>query len=192
MKRILSLTVLVAVALVALLPAASSARTSPTHGPPTICEKAYGVRQQVIKKHGKRAPGRNICRFGVKTKRGERPAVLFERAKYLRQLRNLVKPPPVYLVRTAVAPYQAPAGTATSSIAAGGTLAQIAACESGGDPTAVSPNGQYRGKYQFSRSTWQSVGGVGDPAAAPEAVQDALAARLLATGGPGHWPVCGR
>jgi lysozyme family protein len=71
-------------------------------------------------------------------------------------------------------------------------LAKIARCESGGDPTAVSPNGQYRGKYQFSRATWKAVGGTGDPAAAPEAEQDRLAAVLLRRQGPSAWPTCSR
>ena len=52
--------------------------------------------------------------------------------------------------------------------------------------------GAYRGKYQFSFSTWASVGGSGDPAAASETEQDRRAAILYRTGGPGHWPVCGR
>ena len=70
-------------------------------------------------------------------------------------------------------------------------LASIAACESGGDPTAVSSNGTYRGKYQFSYATWAAVGGSGDPAAAPEAEQDYRAALLYHRSGPGQWPVCG-
>jgi len=70
-------------------------------------------------------------------------------------------------------------------------LESIAACESGGDPTAVSSTGMYRGKYQFSVATWQSVGGSGDPAAAPEAEQDYRAALLYQRSGPGQWPVCG-
>lgn len=70
-------------------------------------------------------------------------------------------------------------------------LEAIAACESGGDPAAIGGGGLYRGKYQFSYETWQSVGGSGDPAAAPEAEQDARAAALLARDGAGHWPVCG-
>jgi Transglycosylase-like domain len=87
-----------------------------------------------------------------------------------------------------------PAGAAVS-VAGGGApsahLQQIAACESGGDPRAIGGGGAFRGKYQFTYQTWQAVGGSGDPAAAPEAEQDARAAKLLASGGAGHWPVCG-
>jgi soluble lytic murein transglycosylase-like protein len=71
------------------------------------------------------------------------------------------------------------------------TLEAIAACESGGDPTAVSSDGTHRGKYQFDYSTWASVGGSGDPAAAPEAEQDMRAAMLYAQAGSSPWPVCG-
>ena len=69
-------------------------------------------------------------------------------------------------------------------------LEAIAACESGGNPTAVSSTGAYRGKYQFSTATWQAVGGTGDPAAAPEAEQDLRATTLYEQAGPGQWPVC--
>jgi hypothetical protein len=71
-------------------------------------------------------------------------------------------------------------------------LEGIARCESHGNPRAISPGGTYRGKYQFSYSTWASVGGKGDPAKASETEQDRRAAKLYRTGGPGHWPVCGR
>lgn len=71
------------------------------------------------------------------------------------------------------------------------TLEAIASCESGGDPTIVSADGSYRGKYQFSFETWASVGGSGDPAAAPEAEQDYRAALLYAQSGSSPWPVCG-
>jgi hypothetical protein len=71
------------------------------------------------------------------------------------------------------------------------TLEAIAACESGGDPTVVSSDGSYRGKYQFDYGTWESVGGQGDPAAAPEAEQDYRAALLYSRSGSSPWPVCG-
>lgn len=71
------------------------------------------------------------------------------------------------------------------------TLESIAACESGGDPTIVSSDGSYRGKYQFDFGTWESVGGTGDPAAAPEAEQDYRAALLYSRSGSSPWPICG-
>jgi hypothetical protein len=70
-------------------------------------------------------------------------------------------------------------------------LARIAQCESGGNPTAISADGRYRGKYQFTRATWRAMGGTGDPAAAPESEQDQRAAALLARDGTSPWPVCG-
>jgi hypothetical protein len=72
-----------------------------------------------------------------------------------------------------------------------GTLEAIAACESGGNPTIVSADGSYRGKYQFDYGTWESVGGSGDPAAAPEDEQDYRAALLYAQSGSSPWPICG-
>lgn len=70
-------------------------------------------------------------------------------------------------------------------------LVRIAQCESGGDPTAVSSTGRYRGKYQFSRSTWRQWGGRGDPAEASEAEQDRVALRLYRAHGVAPWPTCG-
>jgi hypothetical protein len=72
-----------------------------------------------------------------------------------------------------------------------GTLESIAVCESGGDPTAVSSDGSYRGKYQFDYGTWESVGGSGDPATASENEQDYRAALLYSQSGSSPWPVCG-
>ena len=69
-------------------------------------------------------------------------------------------------------------------------LRLIAECESGGDPSAVSAGGTYRGKYQFSRGTWRSLGGKGDPAKAAEWVQDRLALRLYRRSGNSPWPNC--
>ena len=88
--------------------------------------------------------------------------------------------------QVAAAPQQAGGSTQTP-----GHLASIAACESGGNPGAVGGGGTYRGKYQFDQQTWSSVGGSGDPAAAPEAEQDKRAAMLYAQRGASAWPVCG-
>lgn len=46
----------------------------------------------------------------------------------------------------------------------------------------------YRGAYQFDQSTWESVGGTGDPAAASPAEQDYRAALLYQQRGGQPWP----
>jgi hypothetical protein len=125
-------------------------------------------------------PGRNIVKSGVRRHGRTRDATAGELRRSLVILRRMVAPPPA---TTAAAP-------ATGAVA-GGSLASIAACESGGDPGAVSADGTYRGKYQFDYQTWQSVGGAGDPAAASEAEQDARAQALMAQRGTSAWPVCG-
>lgn len=64
-------------------------------------------------------------------------------------------------------------------------------CESSHDYRAISPTGKYRGAYQFDYATWRTVGGTGDPAAAPPAEQDARARELYARRGHQPWPECG-
>jgi hypothetical protein len=86
---------------------------------------------------------------------------------------------------------QGGAGASNGGATTPAHLQAIAACESGGDPRAIGGGGAYRGKYQFDRGTWASVGGSGDPAAAPEAEQDKRAAMLYARAGAAPWPVCG-
>ena len=123
-------------------------------------------------------PGRNILLRGVTTADSRvRSATRAELRRSIGVLKRM----------TATAPAALPAASGT----AGPQLEAIAACESGGDPTAIGGGGLYRGKYQFTYETWASVGGAGDPAAAPEAEQDARAAALLSRDGAGHWPVCG-
>ena len=104
--------------------------------------------------------------------------------------------PRIVAVGTKPKPKPAPAPAAASGggggSAPGGAWGAVAKCESGGNPRAVSSTGKYRGLYQFSRETWASVGGSGDPAAASAAEQTARAQKLLARSGAGQWPKCGR
>jgi peptidoglycan hydrolase-like protein with peptidoglycan-binding domain len=79
----------------------------------------------------------------------------------------------------------------TSSVRLPAVLRRIAECESGGNPRAISPGGTYRGKYQFSRSTWRNLGQSGDPADAPEWLQDRVALKLYRQSGTAPWPNCG-
>jgi len=102
--------------------------------------------------------------------------------------------PPAPTVARPTATIAAPVpirAVASSPGGAGGNLGAIRACESGGDYAAVSPDGLYRGAYQFDRPTWQSVGGSGDPAAASPAEQDARAGQLYSQRGSNPWPNCG-
>ena len=73
-----------------------------------------------------------------------------------------------------------------------GTLEAIAACESGGDPEAVSSDGSYMGLYQFDQGTWESVGGTGSPIEASAAEQSYRAALLYSRSGSSPWPICGQ
>jgi hypothetical protein len=45
--------------------------------------------------------------------------------------------------------------------------------------------------YQFTVSTWDSLGGSGLPSNASAATQTALAEKLYTEAGSGQWPVCG-
>lgn len=72
---------------------------------------------------------------------------------------------------------------------------RVANCESGGtrqgdhydgNPHVVASNGHY-GKWQFAWSTWESVGGTGNPAYASEAEQDYRAWLLWKRDGWGQW-----
>lgn len=103
--------------------------------------------------------------------------------------------------RTAVVFYgtkPAPKKPAATSFSGGGgsfgglNWAALARCESGGNPRAISPGGSYRGLYQFSISTWHSVGGSGDPINASPSEQTHRAWVLYQRSGRGPWPVCGR
>jgi hypothetical protein len=148
--KMMSLLVL---ATLCLIPASAPATAKAPHKKATLCVKAYGVRQAVIKKHGSRAPGRNICRFGI---RGGKKATTSQKARYIRQLRLLLEPKP-YMSTNAGKPYVPPAGTASPNYAPSGLASCIVSRESGGDPNAS--NGQYTGIAQWSQEAWIRHGG---------------------------------
>lgn len=109
-------------------------------------------------------------------------------------------PPPA-----ASAPAVAGAASATASATASGSCAGDLACflpctrahesDTAGGYAAVSPDGVYRGAYQFDRTTWDSVAAstgradlVGvDPAASSAADQDTLASALYLMRGNQPW-----
>ncbi len=82
-------------------------------------------------------------------------------------------------------------GSSSGGAADGLNWAGLAKCESGGNPRAVNSAGYY-GLYQFSLSTWRSVGGSGNPANASSAEQTRRAKILYNKAGAGQWPSCGK
>jgi hypothetical protein len=166
-------TVAAAVGAGALLAAVPTAAHADRPGPKL--ERTYDRAYDKATKAG-HEPGRNIVEDGVRARGHVRSATKHEVRRSIGVLRRMVA---------------VPAGTATGGSTASAGLQAIAACESGGNPTAVDASGTYRGKYQFDYGTWQAVGGTGDPAAAPEAEQDRRAQILMAQRGSSPWPVCG-
>jgi hypothetical protein len=162
-------TVAAAAAVLGLAPAAALAQA-----PSQKLEREYAKAYEKADRDDA-DPGRDILSDGVLEDGRVRAARAGELRRSLAVLDRMVAP-------------AAPAGGAST---ASPVLEAIAACESGGDPTAVSADGTYRGKYQFDHGTWASVGGSGDPAAAPEAEQDMRAQMLYEQRGASPWPVCG-
>jgi hypothetical protein len=182
-----------ATALIAVTPAALAARdaddppsperlalSAPVAGHVTVAGQMRAARRDAHERrlrHRVTRLERRVARL-----RGERPDRLRLRGEGPAALRGRVRG-----LRRELA-----SARAVERVAIPPQLAAIAACESGGDPTAIGGGGLYRGKYQFSFETWASVGGSGDPAAAPEAEQDMRAALLYERAGAAPWPVCGR
>ncbi|MFJ8621243.1 transglycosylase family protein [Kitasatospora sp. NPDC093550] len=83
--------------------------------------------------------------------------------------------------------------TATSASAASvSTWDAVAQCESGGNWAINTGNGFYGG-LQFTSSTWAAYGGTAYASQAnlaTKAQQIAVAEKVLASQGPGAWPVC--
>ncbi|MEU8138669.1 transglycosylase family protein [Streptodolium elevatio] len=71
------------------------------------------------------------------------------------------------------------------------TWDKVAKCESGGNWSINTGNGYYGG-LQFKLSTWRAHGGKGMPHHASKSEQIRIAEKVLASQGPGAWPVCGR
>jgi hypothetical protein len=105
-----------------------------------------------------------------------------------------------FRVRTAVvaatlvaAPVAGLVTATTASAASVSTWEAVAQCESGGNWSINTGNGFYGG-LQFTPSTWAAYGGTQyapNANQATEGQQIAVAEKVLASQGPGAWPVCG-
>lgn len=105
---------------------------------------------------------------------------------------TVTRKPVTEVVRVGTKSRPAPGGGG-GSVAGADSLnwAALAQCESGGNPKAVNPAGPYYGLYQFSLSTWRSVGGSGLPTDNSSAEQTYRAKLLYKKAGAGQWPHCG-
>ena len=176
------------------VPAAAQARSDGP--PPRVMLRAPLDHQQSLVAHHRATRANQLRGQAVSLKRkldkaqGRKVRVKGER----KDARKAVTPALRHRVKslqTKLAAARTPAPAAPTGGAPSAALQAIAACESGGNPATNTGNGFY-GKYQFTQSTWESVGGTGNPAAASEAEQDARAAQLYAQQGSAPWPVCGQ
>lgn len=102
------------------------------------------------------------------------------------------RPLPSVPEQSVAATYQPPTQQTVAprvAVATGDAWSRLANCESGGNPSTNTGNGYY-GAYQFSASTWSSVGGSGLPHQASYEEQTARAQMLQARSGWGQWPSC--
>jgi transglycosylase-like protein len=70
---------------------------------------------------------------------------------------------------------------------------KTAECESGKDPNAIGGGGQYRGAFQFMKSSWKNAPKTpgGDPIDYGYKTQAVVAVALKKHMGTKPWPVCG-
>jgi hypothetical protein len=157
---------------------------------PKPLERSYSRDYYRVKhRHGTRAPGRNIRRYGVLYRRVVFNATCGELRRSRGQLRKLLRAP-AYAIPRAVPPAQPPAGVKSRGLdSVGGSSNPMVnpACESGGDPQVVDASGTYWGWYQFDYQTWVAHGGApGEYGNAPLWRQHQVAARVQYDA----WPNC--
>jgi hypothetical protein len=102
-------------------------------------------------------------------------------------------PAPAPAIDPAPAPTSAPApaGGGGAGLSMSEKLDRIAQCESGGNPRAYNPQGPWFGAWQFSRPTWNRMGGgPRDIRSYSYAQQKVVAERLVRSDGWDSWPSC--
>jgi hypothetical protein len=161
-----------------------------------LCKRATKLRKLAIKKHGKRAPGRDICRYGMAG--GKRPK-RSDKLGYQQVLYRMVYPPPV--VTTTTTP--APVATAASAPAPpnapvappmSGSSVPACASESGTNystgPDNTNPSSGATGRYQ-ELPMHRRPGGLCYGLDLSPAGQDKCASRIFEAQGSGAWVGCG-
>ena len=196
MKKILVASATIVVGLA--LPVSANGAARPDRAQcSNALEKVYTNRyNEVRRRHGVRAPGRNIRKWGVvRRNQTVRDATCREIRRSVRQLKVLLTVPKPYTTTpTAVVqsapPAQMPSGVETAYVASNGGSSNPMvnpSCESGGNVQVVDASGTYWGKYQFDYQTWVAHGGApGAYGNASEVEQDRVAANVTYDA----WPNC--
>lgn len=173
---------ILAIATTLVLAITGSSVAATTHSlPPKQVKQYLKLYKKVQQKEGKRAPGRNIVRYGLSN--GKRVTVKHLAASMV-VLRNIISPPPPPVVAPVVA-HTAYAPTQVQSYGGGGGCSGMSA-ESGSLGYNNNTHAGYVGCYQISQDHFGSSGschGLGtDPAG-----QDQCAAIICRTEGAGAW-----
>ncbi|MES9537257.1 MULTISPECIES: resuscitation-promoting factor [unclassified Actinomadura] len=146
---------------------------------PTVRKKSSSVPPWSEKELRKGRPGITVVKVAYARRKGRRVITVIAKQ---------VKRKPVARI-VAVGPKSANTGSVTRLNWHG-----LANCESHNNPKAVNPAGYY-GLYQFSLSSWASVGGSGKPSDASSAEQTYRAQLLYKRVNgrwQGQWPNCGK
>lgn len=166
-----------------------------THPPPPTPQHAHQYQRAywaVVRRFGRRAPGRNILRNGFDDHHG---ATDRQVVASLAILDRALAPPvvPVLALGTP-ASTQTPVAAPVSAQAYTGTSGGLPACtwvpESGGNWNAYNPGSGAGGRYQIIPSTWAANGGTGSPQNASPAEQTRVAQNVIASQGIHAWSNC--
>lgn len=158
------------------------------HKQDDLCREASGVRANVIKQFGKRAPGRDICRYGLND--GKSPSRQAE-TNYLQTLKRMIAPPPPRYVPSTATTSTTSSGSTTYSSSVGTGSLPACASESGTNystgPLNTNPSSGATGRYQITPGTAANYG----CSLATPAGQDACAQVIYQHQGASAWTNCG-
>jgi hypothetical protein len=168
-----------------------------THKQDALCRKANELRRLVIKKQGKRAPGRDICQFGMTN--GKRPTKQ-QKLNYKLTLHRMAYPPPVVVIPATAPTPTSPTATTSSAPTNTGpatpSSSSLPGCasESGTNystgPENTNPTTGATGRYQ-ELPMHRQPGGLCYGIDLSPGGQDRCASIIYGAQGAGAWVGCG-
>lgn len=173
-----------------VLVAAAASVSMPVDAHATVRQTYRALYQQVKQRHGTRAPGRDIGRWGVLTRHGARRARARDLRASIAVLRRMMAPAPRPAPTAAAPTTSAPTSAPVTSPGASGLPS--CASESGTNystgPSNTNASSGATGRYQIIPSTHASL--CSDLGWSP-GEQDRCAGRIYDVQGSGAWVGCG-